>query len=83
MSEQNDIAIFPVASMDVRTVATEGLILIRPYYLVSSMQPLRESIPSRHYAMTPKQTLELIECLKTAIQTLASAGYQSPGGLQH
>ena len=83
MPPQDDITIFPITAWDVRTIASEGVIIFRPHFVASPMQKLEEAIPSRYYGLTPKQALALIDVLRRSIKDLERAGFQPSTDPKH
>jgi hypothetical protein len=67
---ENDLAVYPVVKMNVRIVASEGLVLIQPYYSAFQGANLEDAIPSRWYALTRKQALDIAASLEKTAKSL-------------
>ena len=76
----DDIPIFPVTGVNLRSVESQGLLLLQLPFLSHALQKMHEADPGRNYALTIAQAEELRDMLARAIQKMKIAGPQGSEG---
>jgi hypothetical protein len=69
----DNIPTFPVTGVNIRSVESEGLLLLQLSFRAHSMQKMEEADPGRNYALTIEQAEELRDMLDRTIQKVKSS----------